>query len=231
MTDIANDTREVILWRAGLLENFDFTHDGTICFHHECLFGSKFKRKKKKCCDVFNKHKKKAVGGHTIKLELARHFKEKGNFVKTGETLCRNCYGMVINEQKEMEDDLTNPVEIEEEPQSSDNEDFEVSRKEELETSFELAGVSPIKLHSFSKRRKILVAKEKLERVLQHNTAETASVIGVDVDVEEIQRQDDSASSLTKEDLDKLKNYDERLYNLKEKIHCSRYKEKIQILT
>ena len=45
LTDIANDTREVILWRAGLLENFDFTHDGTICFHHECLFGSKFERK------------------------------------------------------------------------------------------------------------------------------------------------------------------------------------------
>ena len=185
--------------------------------------------KEKKCCDVFNKRKKKAVGSHAIKLELARHFKEKGISVKPGETLCRNCYEMVINEQEEMEDDLTNPVEIEEEPQSSDNEDFEVSKKEELETSFELAGVSPIKLHSFSKRRKILVAKEKLERVLQHNTAETASVIGVDV--EEIQRQDDSASSLTKEDLDKLKNYDERLYNLKEKIHCSRYKEKIQILT
>ena len=99
--------------------------------------------KEKKCCDVFNKRKKKAVGSHAIKLELARHFKEKGISVKPGETLCRNCYEMVINEQEEMEDDLTNPVEIEEEPQPSDNEDFEVSKKEELETSFELAGVSP----------------------------------------------------------------------------------------
>ena len=67
---MANDTCQVLLWRAGLLHTIDLTRDGTICLHHECLFCSKNERKEMKCCDVFKKHKKKAVGIHTVRLQL-----------------------------------------------------------------------------------------------------------------------------------------------------------------
>ena len=65
---------------------------------------------------------------------------------------------------------------------------------------------------------------------MQHNAAETASVMGVEV--EEIQMRHASTSSLTKEDIDKIKDYDELLLNLRQKIvHSSSYQEKLQILS
>ena len=65
---------------------------------------------------------------------------------------------------------------------------------------------------------------------MQHNTAETASVIGVDV--REIQAQPASTSSLAKEDVEKVKDYDELLLNLRQKmVHSSSHQEKLQILT
>ena len=57
-----------------------------------------------------------------------------------------------------MEHDLTNAASSEEESQSSD---FKVGKKEELAISFERADVSPIKLHSLPKRRKISLAKDR----------------------------------------------------------------------
>ena len=103
LADIANDTCQVLLWRAGLLHTIkDVTRDGTICLHHEFLFGSKFERKEKKCCDVFQKHKKKAVGIHKVTLHLARDLKEKGISVTPGQKFCRNCYEMVVKEGSEL---------------------------------------------------------------------------------------------------------------------------------
>ena len=65
---------------------------------------------------------------------------------------------------------------------------------------------------------------------MQHNAAETASVMGVEV--EELQLRHASTSSLTKEDFDKIKDYDELLLNLRQKIvNSSSYHEKLQILT
>ena len=69
---------------------------------------------------MFNKHKKKAIGIHTIKLELVRYLKEKGISVIPGQKLCRNCYETVKKEEAKVEDDMTNTENSQEEPQSSD---------------------------------------------------------------------------------------------------------------
>ena len=129
------------LCRPGLLHTVDLTRDGTLCLHHECLFGSKFERKEMKCCDVFQKHKKKAVGIHTVKLQLAMDLKEKDISVTPWQKFCRNCCKMVVKKGYNMEHHLTNAENSEEESQSSH---FEVGKKE-LDISFERAEVSPIK--------------------------------------------------------------------------------------
>ena len=59
-----------------------------------------------------------------------------------GQKFCRNCYEIVVKKGDNMEHDLTNAEISEEESQSSH---FEVGKKEELDTSFERAEVSPIK--------------------------------------------------------------------------------------
>ena len=92
MADMPNDIFEVFLWRARLLNYLD----------------QSLKKKEMKCCDVFNKHKKKAIGIHTIKLELVRYLKEKGISVIPGQKLCRNCYQTVKKEEAKVEDDMTN---------------------------------------------------------------------------------------------------------------------------
>ena len=229
LSELSDDSCKVYLWRAGLLDKVDCKIEGTLCFHQEYLFRTKYEEKENKCCNLFKNHKKKAVCSLTIKLELAKHLKEKGISVVPGSKLCRNCYEMVISEEK-TESREGNPLEPEDpDPTLTEEEDFELSSREILETSFELAGVSPIKLHSLPKHRKVSVAKEKLERLMQNNTAKAAKVIGVDV--LQMLPQPDPEISLTKEESDKAKNYDELLYNLKEKIICPGYREKIQILT
>ncbi|XP_065068338.1 ARL14 effector protein-like [Rhopilema esculentum] len=225
LSELSDDSCEVYLWRAGLLDKVDCKFEGTICLHHEYVFRTKYEEKEKKCCNLFKKHKKKAVGSLTLKLELAKQLKDKGISVVPGSKLCRNCDEMVISEEK-TESREGKPLQPEDpDPTSKEEEDFELSSRERLETSFELAGVSPIKLHSLPKSRKVSVAKEKLQK--QRKLLEL--MIGVDV-LQMLSLQEPEIS-LKKEESDKAKNYDELLYNLKENIICSGYREKIQILT
>ena len=59
---------------------------------------------------------------------------------------------------------------------------------------------------------------------MQYNIAETASVIGVGV--KKIRMQEASTSSLTKEDFDKVKDYDKLLFDLKQElVHSSSYQK------
>eukprot|EP00795_Rhopilema_esculentum_P005823 gene5823-11126_t len=126
---------------------------------------------------------------------------------------------MVISEEK-TESRNGKPLEPENpDPTSTEEEDFELSSTERLGTSFELAGVSPIKLHSLPKRRKISVAKEKLERLVQNNTAKAAKVIRVDV-LQMLPQQDPEISvtksisfhKVTKEQMVPIREQLEKIY-------------------
>eukprot|EP00795_Rhopilema_esculentum_P002703 gene2703-915_t len=145
LSELSDDSCEVYLWRAGLLDKVDCKFEGTICLHHEYVFRTKYEEKEKKCCNLFKKHKKKAVGSLTLKLELAKQLKDKGISVVPGSKLCRNCDEMVISEEK-TESREGKPLQPEDpDPTSKEEEDFELSsrEREQLEKRYKEGSTVP----------------------------------------------------------------------------------------
>ena len=179
------DMKEKILWRSGLLNHVFEVQNVTICVHHEQFYGRVFERRvPDKCCDVFNKHQKKAKGHHTITLEIAKKLKGDGYEVKPGWKLCRNCFDAAKKQSDDDQDTLPDVLESKIiEPtacEEYEEQELEISR-EELNKSFQFSGISPIKLHGATKARQIMTTKGKLQRVKEFHEKQAARVIGVEV--------------------------------------------------
>lgn len=178
---LAAEKKEKIAWRTGRLDALD-SNETKISLHHEQLYGRVFERRvSDKCCDIFVKHKKKAKGERTVSLEMARKLKETGINVLPGWKICKTCHETVQKGNQignQLEHDLFQD-DMESLSSGEEHEELSVSR-ENLNRSFELAGVSPVKLHGLPKRSKVTVAKDKLARVEQHHVKETAKVMGVE---------------------------------------------------
>lgn len=201
------------------------SNETKISLHHEQLYGRVFERRvSDKCCDIFVKHKKKAKGERTVSLEMARKLKETGINVLPGWKICKTCHETVQKCNQignQLEHDLFQD-DMESLSSGEEQEELSVSR-ENLNRSFELAGVSPVKLHGLPKRSKVTVAKDKLARVEQHHVKETAKVMGVEA--HEIKPR--SSTSPNKEVKKKAAEFDKLMY----KVHNSKRRDKIKLLT
>ena len=88
LSDLKEDIRETLLWRAGLL-NYEGLF--AICHHHQQFFGNAFERRCLYCCDIFGTHKRRTKGKKMITLSMAKELKNKGHDVIPGKSLCRQC--------------------------------------------------------------------------------------------------------------------------------------------
>ena len=79
--DFSDQDQVIHKWRAGLILS-DMSIK-TICHYHKYKFGG-FKKQFTKCCNAFDKHKKKVKGGHLLTLEIASKLQSDGFNVVPG---------------------------------------------------------------------------------------------------------------------------------------------------
>lgn len=59
---LSDSDRHLLEWRSGVSSTL--TVDGTLCFHHEKVFLSRYESLQKYCCDPFKKHQKNITSKH-----------------------------------------------------------------------------------------------------------------------------------------------------------------------
>ena len=222
-----SDSRDVLLWRAGLREHENLVK--TICFHHEQFFGNVFERRQEKCCAVLKTHKKRAQGTRRVTLEIANRLQAKGHEITPGMMLCRQC-DKCYQDLCEKSSELSSPEEMDDDEDAPDDatyEHFETPRKR-LNTTLGMVGVSPVNLHSVPQHSRTGSAKQKLEKVIdvyKSSLAEAYNVKEDDICDNSDTMIDDSDIQFKSAELDRLHDL------MREKLKIVPYPRKIQILT
>ena len=189
--DFTDQDQITYKWRAGIL--ISDTSMKTICHYHEYKFGDDgFKKQFNKCCNVYNTHKKKVKGGHTVSLELATNLQNDGFNITPGWQLCHACFGKATTKS-----DGSEEISLSQDVFATFEEEINKSKeKEKLDESLGIIGISPIKTHSLAKTTRISGALTKLEKGFEKQKEIVANIFDVDksdlsTNAETIQKADD----------------------------------------
>ena len=186
LSEFEDHDQSILKMRAGMLiTDLSILN---ICRYHELHYGEYFERRQTKCCDIFQKHKKKTVGSHTLSMDMAVMLQSKGYAALPGWKLCRHCFDAVKN----LEDSGTSEEEVD-----LDSHLDRDDKCDKLNESLGIFGISPLKSHGLQKSTRISIAQEKLEPsyekqkeavadILKINSPEFGSPIGSQVSERQI---------------------------------------------
>ena len=188
--NLSQEERELILLRSGI---DSFSELDTVCLHHEAYFLKEFRKKFKKCLDLFNIHgERKVNASREINLSLAKTLMRKGFTAKPGQKLCKRCHMSAkkyecedVEEccENDLDDDDAEMVNLD---VSLHHEEVKSKVAEKLETLEQ----SPLVLHSKKRAQKVKTVKAKLMKVTRSLASDMAAISGLDVaEVDPIQNE------------------------------------------
>lgn len=227
LSTFSEEEAETLLWRAGLLNH---TGEISICNHHKEVFGNVFERRNNKCCGILKNHSKGNVkGAKRVSLFMAKELKKLGYNVSPGFMLCRQCskeYELLMSTEPEVEtvDELESTVNVD-----ATDDDFQqcVTPKRKANISLDTMDISPIVLHGVAQHSRVVCAKRKLDKAVDHLRSNLSGAYNVDIgelSVESSSVLDDEVKQKSME-LDRLHDM------MKEKLINATTHEQIQIIT
>ena len=170
-----------------------------------------------------------------VSFQMAVSLRNKGIDVISGWKLCRNCYQKVKEGMDVHEDDLNNHDDNDCDDDDCEVNEFETSaqieeRRDMLNESFGVIGISPLKTHGVKKITKVKAAREKLERSFEKQKEMVKEIYHLP-DTSELETS--SSTTVDKEMKSKAANFDRLMFLMKEKLDDKSLKmsKKIQVLT
>lgn len=201
----------------------------TVCLHHESVFLKKYEFLQKVCCDPFKRHKtlaKKSL--RVVNLEQSRIISSKGFKVNPGQKLCSFCRNELLKIKQTddaIQSDDAHQDEITEGGLTPD--EIQKLQKEtaidQLNSSFNEMGCSPMKLHGLGEHSKSIYGQEKLRRFNETIKSKIQTVLEVDLPEEN--------PDLEKSILQKSQDMDKLVDTIKNEIIGATRKKQIQMLT
>ena len=90
LSEFGEDEQTIFKMRAGIMLTDESVVN--ICRYYQLHLRDYFEKKQTRCCDIFQKHKKKkAVCSKNINLEMAEMLRSKGHSVVLGWKFCHHC--------------------------------------------------------------------------------------------------------------------------------------------
>lgn len=206
--DFDQEEQELLSQRSSIT----FSDDSRICFQHEKYYLKTYEIRQKYCCNPFSKE------NHNIKKSLrVINFVSANKLttllkrnIKPGQKWCTKC-------RKEFDGN------VEEESSTICDQDIEIDDPEDVNTSLQAIGLSPLKFQKISKRDTIGYTKRKVKEAQEKIVSTIMNVGGVS-------ENSILEASLT-QTCSNCKDYIKLLDELIKKCQEVTLKEKVQILT
>ena len=174
LSEFGEDEQTIFKMRAGImLTDESFVN---ICRYYQLHLRGYFEKKQTRCCDIFQKHKKKKeVCSKNINLEMAEMLRSKGHSVVLGWKFCHHC----DEAAKKMEESSREENQIDDENVDYDNELEKEEKCNKLNESLIMFDISPLKSHGLQRRTQISMAQEKLERSYEKQEETAADILEI----------------------------------------------------
>ena len=231
-SDFSVEDQELILYRSGI---DSFSNSDTICLHHQFYFLKEYRKKFKKCGDVFSKHgDSKPRANREISLSVAKALIKKGFAAKPGQKLCVRCHTTANVYRDDLDDEECAEVHADDDDDTDVHELESSVHQEKVKSTvaekLEVLEQSPLVLHSKKRPQKLQTVRTKLRKVTRSLASDMAAASGLDADeVDPLTDTNQVDSELEKNNMA----LDQLMASIKEKLNSSEmsHADKVQALT